>query len=803
MSPVARLCALTGATMMAAGLLLLPMTAGQASADQALAASTAAATTTPTATTTTTPAQTATPTLTQTATPTPTPTSTPTHKPKPKPKPPNGSLTGRPPTPRGGAVVTGPRLWDPAAHKKFAHPSYVAVSQVGNLTNQVIQVTWRNFTPSSQVTYTATGTNYPVMVAECKGTHPTKQSQCFGADNGGVQGSVGQFGPQNTQYATTARNGTGVAFIQLLTAEAAPQLGCNLGHDCSLVIEPAQGGNIFTGNCADHSQDIGQSAIGQVAFTTYGTCSWRDRIIVPLTFEPTPTDCPVHNPNFSVIGSPMLARAMGSWQTALCSAASPVFIQYDSAQNEPLARQDFVSGTDTVALTTLPLTGARGPRPFTYAPVAISAESVAFWIDNPRTGRPVTHLRLDQRLVLKLLTQSYNFENEACGHGVVTTKGVGCDNAVDNNPASLFADPEFQKLNPHITNVGDGFQVPTVLSGQSDMTWELTSWIAASKPAKAFADGAFDPWGAHVNTNYLNMTLPTNTLSPMDGYPPIAHRYDPFFPLSAVSQYQVNNWYPATNWSPDAFGNFTVLQPEIPGDRALFAIIDQADAAAYQLPVASLQNAAGRYIAPTVAGMTAALGDMTTAKSRNGRTQQIKFTVRHKYRNHVSGAYPLTMVIYAMVPTGGISKAKAAKIAQWLDFAANQGQQPGFGPGLLPPGYLPLTGAMRAQTLKVANEVLHQTGDKKTAASASASPAATPTPSTSTGTVSIGYDSNPLTAGALRYVVPILLIAGALLAVASSFSLAVGRGSKALVARLGQFKWLKLPELNLPGRKKS
>jgi hypothetical protein len=698
--------------------------------------------------------------------------------------------------------VTGPRLWDPAVRKKFAHPSYVAVSLVHHLTNQVVQVSWRNFTPSSDVTYTASSTNYPVMVAECKGTHPTKQSQCFGADNGGVQGSVGQYGPQNTQYATTARNGTGVADIQLLTAEAAPQLGCNLGHACSLVIEPAQGGNIFTGNCADHSQDIGQSAIGQVAFTTFGTCSWRDRIIVPLTFEPTPTDCPVHNPNFSVIGSPMLARAMDSWQTALCSAANPEYIQYDSAQNEPLARQDFISGTDTVALTTLPQTGAKGPRPFTYAPVAISAESVAFWVDNPRTGKPLTHLKLDPRLVLKLLTQSYNFENEGCGHGQVNIRGVGCDNAVDNDPSSLFADPEFKRLNPHTAAVGDNFQVPTVLSGQSDMTLELTRWIAASKPAKAFADGAFDPWGAHINTDYLNMTLPTNTLSPMDPYPPIAHRYDPFFPLSAVARYQVNNWYPATNWQPDVFGNFGALQPELPGNRALFAILDEADAAAFQLPVASLENAAGRYVAPTTAGMTAALGAMTTAK--NHITRDVHFsTGPRKWRRNFPDAYPLTMVIYAMVPTGGISKAKAAKIAQWLDFAANQGQQPGFGPGLLPPGYLPLTSAMRAQTLRAANEVLHQTGNKKASGTATASPAPSPTASASTGTVSLGYDSNPLTAGAARYVVPILLIAGALLAVGSSFSLAVGRGSKALAARLGQLKWLKLPEVNLPGRKKS
>jgi hypothetical protein len=800
-SRLARLCVLAGAAVAAMGLLFLPTAAGLAAATPS---STASPSSTPTATAT----PTATPT--QSTSPTPTPTKTPKPKPSPthKPSPPSGNLTGRPPTPRGGAVVTGPRLWDPRIHGKFPNPSYVAVSLVRDLTNQVVEVSWRNFTPSSQVTYLPTGTNYPVMIAECKGTDPTKQSQCFGADNGGVQGSLSQYGPMNTQYATTARNGSGEAFIQLLTAEEAPQLGCNLGHECSLVIEPAQGGNIFTGNCNDHSQDLGETATGQVAFTTYGKCSWRDRLIVPLKFERTPTDCPVHNPDFSVIGSPMLARAMGSWQTALCSAANPEYIQYDSAQNEPLAREDFAAGTDTVALTTLPLTGAKGPRPFVYAPLAVSAESIAFWIDNPKTGKPLMHLKLDPRLVLKLLTQSYNFENEGCGHGVAQMRGVGCDNAVDNDPESLFVDPEFEHLNPHVADVGDGFQIPTVLSGQSDMTWELTSWIAANKAAKAFADGAYDPWGSHINSDYLDMTLPTNTLSPMDPYPPVAHRYDPYFPLSAVAQYQVNNWYPATNWQPDAYGNYDTLSPEIPGDRALFAILDEGDAAAYELPVASLENAAGNYVAPTNATMGAALSDMTTTKSRNGRTEQIKFTDSAKFFKHhknARNAYPLTMVIYAMVPTGGVSKHTAAKIAQWLDYVADEGQRPGYGPGLLPPGYLPLTSAMRAQTLKAANEVLHQAGDHKgkASSSAAASPAPSPTPTSSTGTVSLGYDSNPLAAGALRYLVPVLLVAGALLAIASSFSLTVSRGSKALVARLGQLKQLKLPEFHLPGRKKS
>jgi hypothetical protein len=680
-------------------------------------------------------------------------------------------------------------------------------------------VTWRNFTPSTTVSYDAVGTNYPVMIAECKGTHPTMQSQCFGADNGGVQGSLSPYGPMNTQYATTSANGTGVADIQLLTAAQAPQLGCNRGRPCSLVIEPAQGGNVATvpPNCRDHSQDLGQTAVGEFAFSSaYGECSWHDRIIVPLRFAPTPTDCPVRNPNFSVIGSPMLARAMGSWQASLCSISNPVYIQYDSAQNEPLARQDFLARTNDVALTTLPA-GASGnaQHPFVYAPVGISAESVAFWVDNPITGKPLNHLKLDARLVLKLLTQSYNFENVGCGHGPVSPHGLGCDNAVDNDPGSIFADPEFKQLNPRVAYVGDGFQVPTVLAGESDLTWELTRWIAADKQAKAFANGAFDPWGAHINTDYLNMTLPINTLNAMDPFPPIAHRYVPYFPMSSVAQYQVDNWTPGTDWQPDVYGNYNKLQPEIPGGRALFAVVDQADAAAYKLPVASLQNAAGRYVAPTNPGMAAALSDMKTAS--NHVTQELNFKNGSK---KVLGAYPLTMVVYAMVPTRGISKKKAAKIAQWLDYVAYQGQRPGYGPGQLPPGYLPLTASMRAQTVADAQLVLAQQGNpmkKKASASASASasaatsPTASPTPSPSaTGpTVSLGYDANPGTSGIARYAVPALLVAGGMLAVAGSFALLAGRNGAAAVALLRRARpsairipGIRLSRIRLPGRKK-
>ena len=68
------------------------------------------------------------------------------------------------------------------------------------------------------------------------------------------------------------------------------------------------------------------------------------------------------------------------------------------------------------------------------------------------------------------------------------------------------------------------------------------------------------------------------------------------------------------------------------------------------------------------------------------------------------------MVIYAMVPTSGLSHAKAAAIARFLDFAAGAGQTTGVRPGQLPAGYLPLTAKLRAQTRRAAKAVAAQRG---------------------------------------------------------------------------------------------
>jgi len=710
-----------------------------------------------------------------------------------------------------GTTVTGPHLWDPAANGGKGGPlptaSCVTVDQTTSLVNQMVQVNWANFTPSANTPYSPSSTLYPVMVAECAGSNPASSADCYGATNGGVTGGSGPFGPMNTVYATTAPNGTGRADILINTGVENQFLGCDQNHPCSLVVVPAQGGNVLASppKCTDHSQD-NFFAIGQLDFgATYNTCSWADRIVIPMSFAPTPNVCPLKNAAFTAAGSPMLARAMNSWVAGLCLGSHGLTIQYNSQVPEPLAVQEAAGGLTDVALTTRPASAQSitPARHYLYAPVAVSAVSIAYWVDDPATGLPVTSLKLDQRLVLKLLTQSYDFQNEGVPCSAPPPPaGIGCDNAVDNNPLTLFADPEFTSLNPGVqpvTGLGAAFQVPTVQSGHSDMTWFVTRWIEASSDAASFLSGQFDPWGMHVNTDYQGLAYPTDSFTAQDSYPVIQHRYSPVFPLSLVASYQAQNWEPGTSWEKDQFGNFPKDPIQPPGQRALFAVLDQGDSAAFRFPVAAIPNGTGNYVLPTNSAMAAALQGM---QSDGSGTQQVNLASKNK------AAYPLTMVIYAMVPTSGTKPKTAAAIAKFLDYAAGAGQKQGVQPGQLPPGYLPLPAGLAATTRKDAKAVLHQTGATRTPKTTTTNPGlgsgASPAPSATTspgGSVSLpgvspSNGGQPISlvpvahvspATITRYALPALLILGGLAALAGSSSL-VGSAPAETAARLRRLR---------------
>jgi hypothetical protein len=704
-------------------------------------------------------------------------------------------------------TVTGPKLYDPATGKSFSQPSKVTVSQTSGLTDQLIHVSWGNFTPSQsggQEYYQQTD-YYGVMAAECRGTDPTTWSGCYEDDTHGLAEVSGPAGPPNAAYAITTAQGTGQLNILIETMLENSVLGCSQNQPCSLVIVPGQGGvpplNGQPAQCPDHSADVGFAGTGwalasNTFFDTTGGCSWNDRIIIPLHFAPLPTGCPQRGVAFNVTGSPMMAVAMQQWLTGLCEGRNGMTIGYDSTLGEPTAVGDAVADAadenapeaTNVALTTQPASAdgvSTGNTPFVYAPIAVSAASVAYWFDDNQNGQPMSGLKLDPRLLAKLLTTSYNPDIACTGPGQ-----TNCDPGVDHGPFSILKDKEFKSLDPSFVKditftTAQTRLAPTVPFGASDITWTVTRWIAANSGATSFLKGTFDPWGTHVNTYYLNTQFPTNQFQSQDPNFPWQEEYSPVFPLSQAVTYQAlsedsGGIVPV----PPPTGGFSKDPPEPVGNRMLIALLDQGDAAIDAFPTAAIENAAGDYVTPTNAAMGAAVSHMV---SNGNGTLQMNLT------NTDPQAYPLTMVIYAMVPTSGLPHAKATAIARFLDFAAGAGQTPGELPGELPNGYLPLPASMRAQTRKLAVEVADQTGNSRghgshrngsqpgggsssqpspgssTAPSSPAtSPATSPAGSHLVTLVDAHTGPPPLT----RFILPALLILGALAALGGSSALA-------------------------------
>ncbi len=126
----------------------------------------------------------------------------------------------------------------------------------------------------------------------------------------------------------------------------------------------------------------------------------------------------------------------------------------------------------------------------------------------------------------------------------------------------------------------------------------------------------------------------------------------------------------------------------------MLSLTDVPSATKFGLQQARLSRAGdngdGRtFIAPNAASMTAGVGAMT-ARDGTGILQP----------NHAAAApaaYPLTMLTYAAYAPLGLTAEERADYAGFLAFVAEDGQTSGLERGNLPPGYVPLTEAMRAE----------------------------------------------------------------------------------------------------------
>jgi hypothetical protein len=681
--------------------------------------------------------------------------------------------------------------------------------------------------PASCASYNS-GVQYWVPFAAASGhIYDFGPSGCAGMPPEATnQGSVYQ--PSNTTYGVANLKGDGSSRFVVDTAESNASLGCSNTVSCALVIIPIMGiscdpagdsvppadrppssdaaealtdcsatGAYLPGAPATTGPAQGSGGTTGVTTTSDGSdlavsgelwwsaSNWRNRIQVPLAFAPTPPGCPTlsNSAPESIYGSYLLAGATVQWFPYLCTHRNPFILQQGLTVGDTEAKTELQAGSIDAAFE-----GAPPTTPFTghvvQAPTAVTGFAIVFDIVN-KFGQQYTTVRLDARLLAKLLTESYPEIN------TIAQDDPALQNPVTHqpNPLNMADDPEFQALNPDIPAgpnpkgqaIGNlaAASAATILSldTSSDAMWALTSYINADPEARAWLNGKPDPWGMVVNPAYKGIKLPTAIWPLRDTYVPTALgvgdaanncvKQDPVPWLNNVAapvdsmatitldlEFDISDSQTQCNGLSNA-PSYEAVGQESPGSTFIIGFTSLADAERYSLPTAMLEtqggstsdktfaSSAGRsFVGPSDSSLRAA-AEMMEPDDKTG-----SWTVPYsKMRTAKAGksAYPGTMLISTDVPTSGLPKSIASEYGRFLSFAATDGQHPGLASGQLPPGYVPMTaanglGKMVAYTKAAAIDVTAQNSKlprpQHPPASAKSSPSPTPTSGSSSSTSS-------------------------------------------------------------------
>ncbi len=564
----------------------------------------------------------------------------------------------------------------------------VTVSRTSGLVNQTVDVSWSGFRPSSATRLQNSGdsldvnTENPVRVYECRGAHPASSSDCYGSpgfrgldatDSSPAYPAVPPFtypgqtdpfdatpdGPANWQDNVTRADGSGEVTIQVFTKRESAGLGCDAGSPCSIVVVPNYGRN--------------QANVGDTEDVMDAPWAWERRTVVPLTFQSVDDACSLMGSSLRVEGSPMAGGLLAAWRGKTCTLSTDAVTLDYTAIGEPQTRLDVASGTTDTGLVIDPLTAKdEKAAGVVYSPVSITGLVVAFQIDDAN-GRPVTSMRLNARLVAKLITASYR---------------SGGDAAVANNPVNLFRDPEFLKLNPGVAWPGGApGNHPLLLGDLSDTTTALTRWIWHDPQARAFIKGKPDPWGMTVNANYKNVPMPFANYPSLDQA--LSNSFQPISGMDALARQLSIAQFPGAVVTEENGVNVTSKPPrQNPGAREVIGILDAADASRFLLPTASLQNTGGAFVRPTNASLISGVDHADV--NADGVTRSVDLASKD------TSIYPLSVLVSAALSTKA-DKATRGQMADFLDYVDGPGQVPGDEIGKLPAGHAPLTPALRAQ----------------------------------------------------------------------------------------------------------
>jgi hypothetical protein len=551
--------------------------------------------------------------------------------------------------------------------------------------------------------------------------------------------------PSDTTYAETGANGDGQVNFTIATSETNASLGCSNTVPCSLVVIPIEGISCDTAQALaasppDTADASACEATGKYApgvplnapntedqtvsgLQWWSASNWRFRVSVPLSFTQPSDVCSLENPSapLDIYGSELMAQATEQWDPAFC--LNPKLFNVEHVQtSEPVAKDLLQTGAINAAIEgEPPPTASFFPKPTVQAPIAVTGFAIAYVIDNGN-GQPYEQLKLDPRLLAKLMTESYP------GDGKIAAGDPG----IIHNPDTIYDDPEFKALNPTFKLPGQVETDPAAtlfsISSSSDVISALTSYINADPEARAWLNGAPDPWGMVVNPAYRDIQLPVDTWPLLDktesgpnyqntssGNPCLAQSPVPDRPLvdnpqETLAQVTIDMQFGvAVSEVTCSLVNGNVQQwseigAESIGSRFLIGLVPLAAAQEYDLSTAALQtyvspsaptgaftDATGRtFVTPTTATLEAAA---PLLKPDDSLGSWLMDYADYPGDASAQNAYPGTMLMSLDVPTEGLTTTEAEEYGKYIAFAATSGQSPGFGNGQLPPGYVPMTAA--------------------------------------------------------------------------------------------------------------
>lgn len=554
------------------------------------------------------------------------------------------------------------------------------------------------------------------------------------------ESAVGAAFPPAELSAFTDLQGKGAVNFEVRSKTENESLGCSDKVACSIVVIPIMGLS-----CVDADRECrkaGRMSAGSSNFANDGVdaavspvywwsaSNWRNRISVPLSFGLAPDACDVldKRPPTAFYGSELMSQAALQWSPAYCLRKDRFKFQHNRLPDDAAfvlmekgeAAAAFVSGNRERSTD----------APVGYAPTAVTGFEVSYIVDKPDNAGEVNNLKLNARLIAKLLTQSYPGSSLGAQHP-----------GMANNPLSINLDPEFKALNPGLDSISrEAAATVLSLSGSSDVIKTLGEYMVNDPEAKAFIAGDSDPWGMVINPTYKALRLPLDEWPLLDTFVPTTalecQKQNPAAYLGQIAA-PVNSLRKIAEAVLDAWPNvqtkcdrasssdpFKVGRVERQGigSRMMLGITSMGDAERFGLHAAGLQtkstvpidakftSAAGRtFIEPTNASVQAAI---ESAKSLGASRA---FAISQADLRKSPKAYPGSMIVYTAARLSGMSRADASKVASFIRISTTEGQKPGSGNGQLPDGYVPIlksgtTAPLFAAAQRVANEIEAQGG---------------------------------------------------------------------------------------------